>query len=58
MFSDNDKEQFKTLEQDGSNEVVQRVKQEAGINDERNAQQVSPEGVKKLQEKTGKRVDG
>jgi uncharacterized protein (DUF2267 family) len=54
MFSDNEKEQFKTQKQDISNEeVVQRVKREAGIGDDRKAQQVTTEGVKVLQEKTG-----
>ena len=54
MFSDSEKEQFKTQKQDISNEeVVQRVKSEAGISDERKAQQVTTEGVKVLQEKTG-----
>jgi hypothetical protein len=32
---------------------VQRVKNEAGINDDRKAQQTTQEGVKLLQEKTG-----
>jgi len=54
-FSDNEKEQFKTQKQDiSSEEVVQRVKRETGINDDRKAQQVTTEGVKILQEKTGK----
>lgn len=53
-FSDNEKEQFKTQKQDITNEeVVQRVKRETGINDDRKAQQVTTEGVKILQEKTG-----
>ena len=54
MFSDNEKEQFKTNKQDVSNEeVVQRVKREAGITDDRKAQEATMEGVKILQEKTG-----
>ena len=54
MFSDNEKEQFRTQKQDISNEqVVQQIKREAGINDDRKAQQVTTEGVKILQEKTG-----
>lgn len=54
LFSDNDKQQFTSTQQNISNEeVVQRVKSEAGINDERKAQQTAQEGVKLLQEKTG-----
>lgn len=54
MFSDNDKEQFRTQKQDISNEqVVQQIRREAGIDDDRKAQQVTTEGVKILQEKTG-----
>lgn len=54
MFSDNEKEQFKTQKQDISNDqVVQQIKSEAGINDDRKAQQATTEGVKILQEKTG-----
>jgi uncharacterized protein (DUF2267 family) len=54
MFSDNEKEQFRTQKQDISNEqVLQQIKNEAGINDDRKAQQVTTEGVKILQEKTG-----
>ena len=54
MFSDSEKEQFRTQKQDISNEeVVQRVKREAGISDDRKAEQVTTEGVKILQEKTG-----
>lgn len=54
MFSDGEKEQFRTQKQDISNEeVVQRVKREAGISDDRKAEQVTREGVKILQEKTG-----
>lgn len=54
LFSDNDKQQFTSTQQNVSNEeVVQRVKNEAGINDDRKAQQTTQEGVKLLQEKTG-----
>ena len=54
LCSDNDKQQFTSTQQNISNEeVVQRVKSEAGINDERKAQQTAQEGVKLLQEKTG-----
>lgn len=54
MFSDSEKEQFRSQKQDISNEeVVQRVKREAGINDDKKAEQVTTEGVKILQEKTG-----
>lgn len=54
MFSDGEKEQFRQQKQDISNEqVVQRIKSEAGITDDLKAQQVTTEGVKILQEKTG-----
>jgi len=54
LFTDNDKQQFTSTQQNVSNEeVVQRVKNEAGINDDRKAQQTTQEGVKLLQEKTG-----
>jgi len=54
LFSDNDKQQFTSTQQNVSNEeVVQRVKNEAGIQDEKKAQQATQEGVKILQEKTG-----
>ena len=54
LFSDNDKQQFTSTQQNVSNEeVVQRVKNEAGINDDGKAQQTTQEGVKLLQEKTG-----
>lgn len=54
LFSDNDKQQFTSTQQNVSNEeVVQRVKNEAGINDDKKAQQTTQEGVKLLQEKTG-----
>ena len=54
MFSDGEKEQFRQQKQDISNEqVVQRIKSEAGITDDLKAQQVTTEGVKILQEKIG-----
>jgi uncharacterized protein (DUF2267 family) len=54
LFTDNDKQQFTSTQQNVSNEeVVQRVKNEAGINDDKKAQQATQEGVKLLQEKTG-----
>jgi uncharacterized protein (DUF2267 family) len=54
MFSDDEKQQFTKKQQDVSNEeVVRRVKKEAGINDDKKAQQATEEGVKLLQEKTG-----
>lgn len=54
MFSDKEKEQFKTQKQDVSNEeVIQQIKREAGITDDNKARQVATEGVKILQEKTG-----
>jgi uncharacterized protein (DUF2267 family) len=54
MFSDGEKEQFKNQKQDISNEqVMQQIKRETGINDDNKARQVTTEGVKILQEKTG-----
>jgi uncharacterized protein (DUF2267 family) len=54
LFTDNDKQQFTSTQQNVSNEeVVQRVKNEAGISDDKKAQQTAQEGVKLLQEKTG-----
>lgn len=54
MFSDNDKQQFTSTQQNVSKEdMVQRVKNEARINDDKKAQQATEEGVKLLQEKTG-----
>src|ERR1041385_1731014 len=54
LFTDNDKQQFTSNQQNISNEeVVQRVKNEAGINDDKKARQTTQEGVKILQEKTG-----
>jgi len=54
IFSDNEKQQFTSSRQNVSNEeVVQRVKNEARISDDRKAQQTTEEAVKLLQEKTG-----
>jgi uncharacterized protein (DUF2267 family) len=54
IFSDDDKRQFTTQKQEVSNEeVIQRVKREAGLKDDKTAQQVTTEGIKVLQEKTG-----
>jgi uncharacterized protein (DUF2267 family) len=53
LFSDDDKQQFTHSQQNVSiEEVVQRVKNETGINDDKKAQQTAQEGVKLLQEKT------
>ena len=52
-LSDDDKQQFRHSQQNVSiEEVVQRVKNETGINDDKKAQQTAQEGVKLLQEKT------
>jgi uncharacterized protein (DUF2267 family) len=57
LFSDNEKQGFTTLQQNISNEeVVRQVRTEAGINDDRKAQQATEESVKLLQEKTGEEV--
>jgi hypothetical protein len=54
LFSDNEKQGFTTQQQNISNEeVVRQVRTEAGINDDRKAQQATEESVKLLQEKTG-----
>jgi uncharacterized protein (DUF2267 family) len=54
LFSDNEKQGFTTQQQNISNEeVVRQVRKEAGINDDRKAQQATEESVKILQEKTG-----
>jgi uncharacterized protein (DUF2267 family) len=54
LFSDNEKQGFTTQQQNISNEeVVRQVRAEAGINDDRKAQQATEESVKLLQEKTG-----
>lgn len=54
MFPDNDKQKFTSTQQNVSKEdMVQQVKDEARINDDRKAQQATEEGVKLLQEKTG-----
>jgi uncharacterized protein (DUF2267 family) len=54
LFSDNEKQGFTTQQQDISNEeVVRQVRTEAGIDDERKAQQATEESVKLMQEKTG-----
>ena len=54
LFSDNEKQQFTSQKQDISNEeVVKQVRTEAGLNDDRKAQQATEESVKLLQEKTG-----
>ncbi len=55
MFSEKDKQQFTSTQQNVDNEeVVQRVKNEARINDDRKAQQTAEEGAKILQEKNGR----
>jgi uncharacterized protein (DUF2267 family) len=54
LFSDNEKQGFTTQQQDISNEeVIRQVRTEAGIDDERKAQQATEESVKLMQEKTG-----
>jgi uncharacterized protein (DUF2267 family) len=54
LFSDNEKQGFTSQQQNISNEeVVRQVRTEAGINDDRKAQQATEESVKLLQEKTG-----
>jgi uncharacterized protein (DUF2267 family) len=54
LFSDNEKQGFTTQQQNISNEdVVRQVRTEAGINDDKKAQQATEESVKLLQEKTG-----
>jgi hypothetical protein len=54
IFSDNEKEQFKTTQQSVSNEeVVRKLGADAGIKDPKKAQQTTEEAVKLLQEKTG-----
>jgi uncharacterized protein (DUF2267 family) len=54
LFLDNEKQGFTTQQQNISNEeVVRQVRTEAGINDDRKAQQATEESVKLLQEKTG-----
>lgn len=54
LFSDNEKQGFTTQQQNISNEeVIRQVRTEAGINDDRKAQQATEESVKLLQEKTG-----
>ena len=54
IFSDNEKEQFKTTQQSVSNEeVVRKLGTDAGIKDPKKAQQTTEEAVKLLQEKTG-----
>jgi uncharacterized protein (DUF2267 family) len=56
LFSDNEKQGFTSQQQNISNEeVVRQVLTEAGINDDRKAQQASEESVKLLQEKTGEK---
>src|SRR5215217_435644 len=50
LFSDNEKQGFTTQQQNISNEeVVRQVRTEAGINDDRKAQQATEESVKLLQ---------
>ena len=54
LFSDNEKQGFTSQQQNISNEdVVRQVRTDAGINDDRKAQQATEESVKLLQEKTG-----
>jgi uncharacterized protein (DUF2267 family) len=54
MFSDQEKQQFTSTQQNVSNEdVIQRVRSEAGVQDANKARQTTEEGLKLLQEKTG-----
>ncbi|AIC16575.1 DUF2267 domain-containing protein [Nitrososphaera viennensis] len=54
IFSDSEKQQFTTAQQNVSNEeVISKISADAGINDQKKAQQVTEEAVKLLQEKTG-----
>lgn len=54
IFTENEKEQFKTTQQSVSNEeVVRKLGTDAGIKDPKKAQQTTEEAVKLLQEKTG-----
>ena len=54
MFSDHDKQQFTSTQQNVSNEkVIQRMKKETGIQEENKARQTTEEGAKLLQEKAG-----
>ena len=54
MFSDHEKQQFTSTQQNVSKEeIIQRVRSEAGIPDENKAKQTTEEGLKLLQEKTG-----
>jgi uncharacterized protein (DUF2267 family) len=54
MFSDNDKQQFATTQQNIDNrELIQQIDREAGINDTKKSREVAEESVKLLQEKTG-----
>jgi uncharacterized protein (DUF2267 family) len=53
LFSDNEKQGFTKQQNISNEEVVRQVRTEAGINDDRKAQQATEESVKLLQEKTG-----
>jgi uncharacterized protein (DUF2267 family) len=54
LFSDNEKQGFTSQQQNISNEeVIRQVRTDAGINDDRKAQQATEESMKLLQEKTG-----
>lgn len=54
IFSDNEKQQFTTTQQNINNEeVMQQIDRDAGINDRKKSQQAVEEGIKLLQEKTG-----
>lgn len=55
MFSDSEKQEFTTSQQDAGSteEMVQRVDREAGINDRAKSQRAVEEGARLLQEKTG-----
>ncbi len=54
IFSDNEKQQFTTTQQNINNEeVMQQIDRDAGINDRKISQQAVEEGIKLLREKTG-----
>jgi len=54
IFSDNEKQQSTTTQQNINNEeVMQQIDRDAGINDRKISQQAVEEGIKLLREKTG-----
>jgi uncharacterized protein (DUF2267 family) len=54
IFSDNEKQEFTSSQHTINNdEVVQQIKKQTAINDDSKARQITEEGVKLLQEKTG-----